>query len=241
MKVFTMLPPFILRRKGVLNVPAPNHLSFHYCLAASQHKKKLHRGQLEYLQIIRDNGWDSIDYPIQLKQLTQLANGTLNGKRLSMNIYTIDDDEGKIKRCIFYGFDPLGSTINLVYHQGRYYYISNFGRFMGTMNSNRHRSFFCRQCLRAFRFDGDRISHEAYCEEDIVFSIMPIDDLKDSPWKKIFLQLPMEDSEFNDKMVFPVKEEIQRKYDKLKKQEEQKEVRQTNAILNDAEDDDGML
>ena len=205
-----MLPEYLTRRKAVVNVPAPNQLSFHFVLAATLRSGKLHRGQLEYLDIIIRNGWEQIDYPIQVDQLNRLITWTFNSKSdpLVFNIYTIDDTEGKKKRCIYFGNEWDTACIFILYHEGRFYLINNFSRFMSGNKAHRRRCFHCQRCLLRFTSDSKRKTHQESCDYQVIFSSFPIDAtaIRD----RDHLELPKATSKFNLKTDHNVLEWIEK-------------------------------
>ena len=220
-----MLPPNLSRRKGIFNVPAPDELSFHYALAAAQHVGYRHRGQLQYLDTILLNDWFQIEYPIQLKDLNRLTNATLNSKRtpLVFNIYTIDDADGTKKRCIYFGNEDDKACISLFYHDGRFYFISNFARFMSGKMAHRGRCFYCQRCLLRFSCDSKRKTHQKFCDYLTIFSSFPIDSktIRDQD----ILQLPKETNNYHINTAPSVFEMIKKRHERLFREEENRVMR----------------
>ena len=210
-----MLPEYLIRRKGVVNVPAPNQLSFHFALAASEHSGNRRRGQLEYMNTILRKGWHQINYPIQLIQLIRLTNGTLNttSTPLVFNVYTIDDAEGKKKRCIYFGNERNDPCIFLLYHEGRFFFIRNFGRFLAGQNDQQHRCFNCERCLLRFNSELKRREHQASCDFQVIFSSLPLDST--TIQDRDHLELPNATSKFNVKLDRGVFQWIRKKHERL--------------------------
>ena len=220
-----MLPPYLTRRKGVFNVPAPDQLSFHYALAAAMHDGNRRRGQLQYLDIILLKNWVQIEYPIQINDLIRLTNGTLNSKStpLVFNLYTIDDDGGMKKRCIYFGNEDDKACISILYHEGRFYFITNFARFMSGKMAHRGRCFYCQRCLLRFSCDSKRKAHQRFCDYITIYSSFPIDakTIRDQD----FLQLPKETSTFNINTTPSVFDFIEKRHVRLYREEENRAMR----------------
>ena len=220
-----MLPPYLSRRKCVFNVPAPHQLSFHYALAAGMHHDSLRRGQLQYLDTILLKHWADIEYPIHINDLIRLTNGTLNDKSTPMifNIYTIDDEDGMKKRCIYFGNEDDKDCMSILYHEGRFYFITNFARFMSGKMAHRGRCFYCQRCLMRFSCDSKRKAHQRFCDYITIYSSYPIDatTIRDQD----FLQLPKETSKFNIKTSPSVFDYIEKRHERLYNEEQNRAMR----------------
>ena len=130
-------------------------------------------------------------------------------KSLSLYIYTIDDEEGKIKRCIFFGTEGNEVTVNILYHEGRYYYIRNFARFMSGTKPDRRRVYYCKHCLSCYKKESTQVEHQLDCAFHCNFSA---NRFCDPTIERLYnLQLPDRNSKFYNKTECSANEYIEKK------------------------------
>ena len=164
----SMLPAFLRKKKAIVTVPGPMQKSLAYCYLAHQRKQNLKRRLKDYNIEYNLRKLYNIEYPVTTRHLNFIRYDL----HQTLNIYTIDDEAGHERRCIYFNNPRAGErTPNVLFYKGRFYLIRNFNKFAGGNIKSRRRRYYCERCLAPLTTLDKWHAHQPACEHQVVFAL----------------------------------------------------------------------
>ena len=175
------LPPFLEKKRSIVNIKNTNEKCFGYCLAAyylneetgnnalekksacSRSKRKCfikngNRAALYDLHFEK-YGLEKIDYPVDPHAVPALED-TL---QIRINILSFYDEEGRARYPLYISKKKFDKEVDLLYWEGHYAWIRNFNGFLRDINKCQHSLFFCKQCFGHCWTKEALEKHKLYC------------------------------------------------------------------------------
>ena len=163
-----MLPAFLRNKKAIVTVPGPVQKSLAYCYLAHLRKQNLKRRLKDYNIEYNLRKLYNIEYPVTPRHLNFIRYDL----HQILNIYTIDDEAGHERRCIYFN-NPRASerTPNVLFYKGRFYLIRNFNKFAGGNIKSRRRRYYCERCLAPLTTLDKWHAHQPACKQQVTFAL----------------------------------------------------------------------
>lgn len=156
---FVELPPYLARKKAIVNVRNIDNRCFGYALLAALCPINNPQRPQSYENAFSEHHLDGLEYPIALDDLETVEQQI----QIPFNVYSFFDDAGKGRYPVFLSrIDPDGA-IDLLYWAGHYAWIKSFSRFMGSMNKHNGQYFYCKRCLNHFQKESTLATHQQHC------------------------------------------------------------------------------
>ena len=163
-----MLPSFLRNKKTIVRVPGAIQKSLAHCYIMHHLKKQQQRRVSEYDKKYQEKKLYKIEYPVKMRHVNFIRYDL----HQVMNIYTIDDENGHERRCIYFLNERASDrALNVLFYKGRFYLIRNFNRFACGNRKSRRRRYYCERCLLSFTNSGQCCQHQINCKHELLFAL----------------------------------------------------------------------
>jgi hypothetical protein len=162
------LPKYLQAKKAIVNIQNKDNRCFAYAVTAALYKEQLHSNNSQrakqYERFFKRLGLDKLSYPISPLDMEKIER--MLGLRI--NIFSMNDDEGKELWTMYFSESPSQKEIDLFYWDvdGKAHYapIIDFSRFATRGKTKHHgESYWCKRCLGHFRLQTALKSHQRVC------------------------------------------------------------------------------
>ena len=166
---FRELPPFLSKKRAIINVQNTDNRCFGYALLSALEPAQAnpHRST-NYDHYFTRYGLDKIQYPVTINQIPEIEDQV----QVCINVFTFWDDEGRARTPVYISSKPYNKTIDLLYWEaadqvkepGHYAWIKNFSAFMGDVPAAKGNTLhWCKKCLAHFQSANIFDLHQRYC------------------------------------------------------------------------------
>ena len=168
---FLELPDWIMRRKACINKKNDDDMCFRYCVLCRFYEifKKDHPQRIyHYKKYVDSDGernelresdnfikWNDMNYPVCNDDIDHFEE--INGRTISINVYTIDEENKSIRPDRITTISKPVCHVNLlkIDHDdafNHYVLIKDYSRFMSSQtNNHREKLFHCTYCQKGFQ------------------------------------------------------------------------------------------
>ena len=162
---YVELPPFLAKKKAIVNIHNTDNRCFAYAIAAAIQSGGSHQPNAgrcsQYDATIVEQGLDQIEFPVRfdcdvLQKLEQQI-------QIPFNVYSFFDDEGRGRYAAFTSRIDADNAIDLLYWNEHYAWIKNFSRFMGDLTKHKGALLYCKRCLGHFQSGEVFETHKLCC------------------------------------------------------------------------------
>ncbi len=167
------LPPFLLKKRGLLNIRCRDDLCFFYCISAAlfpylKQKKNLACHYKQFLDKLKFGSFP-IPMPIYLIPKFERMN------EISINVFTYY--RNRIEPIFVTTYRQAKTHVNLLYFKGHFVLITNLSKLLSSLYSyNRKKSYYCMFCLCKFHSVSKFKSHMLICRKNGFIPRLPIKD-----------------------------------------------------------------
>ena len=159
---YVELPRFLENKKCIVNVKNLDERCFGYAVLsalANVDRKNHANDPSHYAGRFGWRGLDKIHYPVAIGDIPDIEKQL----EIGFNVYSFYDDAGRARYPLHICKNEYEVNIDLLFWNGHYAWIKNFGGFMHDLVNGRHTLYFCRKCLGHF-FDEEKLTiHSKYC------------------------------------------------------------------------------
>ena len=158
---FIELPEWIAKKKACINIKNDDDFCLKYCILCRFYDiyKKDHPERLYHYTKLLDNEsliqWDGVNFPASNEDIEHFEE--INNNTVSVNVYTVDNENNKIRA------DKITKIVKPTFHinllrldnddgSSHYAYIKDYSRLMGSQtNKHKEKLFHCRFCQKGFQ------------------------------------------------------------------------------------------
>ena len=163
---FTSVPDKLFYKQAIINIKSHDQKCFLYCILVHLFppKKSWQRARSQYLKKHEKKiNTSNLKYPVCLNMISKFEK---NNKQfdIKINVYgwsKLIDKSGHVVP-IQISKSNGKNTINLLLINQHFYYIKNFNRLLGSINSPNHK--FCDTCMLSFRTEKSLQNHKILCD-----------------------------------------------------------------------------
>ena len=171
---FQNLPDFLEKKKAIINVINTDNRCFGYAVLSALYPNQTHPNRASnYDHLFAKHHLNELQYPIEPERIPTIED-TL---KISINVYTYRDDEGKGRYTIYVSSKTNTRQIDLLYFKEHYAWIKHFSRFASDISKHKGKLFFCKRCLGHFNSETVLERHKGNCLKDdycqIIFTMPP--------------------------------------------------------------------
>ena len=157
---FQPLPPFLAKKKCIINVKNDDNRCFGYALLSFLEPCKDNPSKpYSYNKFFIKHHLDTLTYPVKLTDVPAIE-ATLP---LSINVFGFDDDAGTSRFPLYISHKADVPIIDLLYWNDHYALINDFNRFMSDITKHHGRKYFCRRCFGHFTSEAVLSKHQKFC------------------------------------------------------------------------------
>ena len=166
---FIELPDWIAKKKACINIKNDDDFCLKYCILCRFYDiyKKDHPERLFHYAKLIDNEslikWDGVNFPASNEDIQHFEE--INNNTFSVNVYTVDNDNNKIRVDRVTTIVKPNCHVNLLRldnddGSSHYVYIKDYSRLMGSQtNKTTNRMFHCRFCQKGFKHERLLTAH----------------------------------------------------------------------------------
>ena len=166
---FIELPDWIAKKKACINIKHDDDYCLKYCILCRfwDIYKKDHPERLYHYAKLIDNEslikWDGVNFPASNEDIQHFEE--INNNTFSVNVYTVDNDNNKIRVDRVTKIVKPNCHVNLLRldndeGNSHYVYIKDYSRLMGSQtNKTTNRMFHCRFCQKGFKHERLLTAH----------------------------------------------------------------------------------
>jgi hypothetical protein len=160
-RVYSPLPPFLAKKKAIVNVHNTDARCFGYALLSALHQSAYHQERpTQYSRYFAEHAeLNGLEYPVQVDQFEDVERQI----GIAFNVFTFYDDDGRARYPLYLSKINVDEAIDLLFWNGHYAWIKSFTRFLGDQNSNGHTRYFCKRCLGRFTQEHTLATHQQFC------------------------------------------------------------------------------
>ena len=141
------LPAFLEHKNCIINVKNIDERCFGYAVLSSFHPSSMHANDPQsYNGRFSLRGLDKIHYPVAIRDIPDIEKQL----EIGINVYSFNDDSVRARYPLHIWKEEYEVNIDLLFWNGHYAWIKNFGSFMHDMVKGRHTLYFCRKCFGHF-------------------------------------------------------------------------------------------
>ena len=157
---FQELPPFLAKKKCIINIKNQDNRCFGFALLASLEARENNlNNPRSYNQHFAKHNLNALAYPVKISDIPAIEANL----PFAVNVFSFDDDIGQSRFPIYVSPKLNVRVIDLLYWNEHYALITNFNRFMCDITKHKERQHFCRRCFGHFTKETTLVNHQRYC------------------------------------------------------------------------------
>ena len=153
------VPDFLAAKKCIrqINHQGPKSFGFAvlaglYPVAMGKHSERAYH----YEQFFSKHGLDQLTYPVKLGDLKEIEKKL----QIGFNVFSFTDEAGKDRYIAYMTKGKYERTLDLLFWNGQFGWITGFSRFMSDITKNKCKNYFCKSCFRYFRTEEKLLHHQ---------------------------------------------------------------------------------
>ena len=172
-KCYSQLPPYLAKKRSLINIQNNDDRCFGYCLVAHylyQENERNGKPQSRtpnrpshYRKQFKRFGLDKLIYPIDPKQVPEIEDKL----GIRINLFSFFDDKGEARYPLYVSKKNFVGEVDLLYWPGHYVLIRNFNGFMGNKKKGYHTLYYCKNCFGHHNKKITLEKHQLYCQSPL--------------------------------------------------------------------------
>ena len=168
------VPEFLAAKKCIRQINHHGPMSFGFAVLAALYPVatgKHYERAYHYEQLLSKHGLDQLNYPVKLGDLKEIEKKL----QIGFNVFSFTDEEGKDRYIAYLTKGNYQQTLDLLFWNGIFGWITSFSRFMSDITKDKCKNFFCTSCYRHYRSEEKLLHHQ-----EVFHCMLPSNDLLSS-------------------------------------------------------------
>lgn len=169
---YVPLPNFLQRKKAIVNITNSDNRCFGYSMLAFFLPNLTHKNRASNYteEMFMQFKLDTVEYPVSPLKMNEMEQHL----QTNINLFSFFDDEGRARYPMYVSRSDFPRSVDLLYWNGHYAWIKNFGALFADLTKHNGRLFWCRRCLGHFRSENEQIRHAQLCTRSDFTSILHV-------------------------------------------------------------------
>ena len=153
------VPEFLAAKKCIRQINHHGPMSFGYAVLAALYPVEIgkhYERAYHYEQFFSKHGLDQLTYPVKLGDLKEIEKKL----QIGFNVFSFTDEAGKDRYIAYMTKGKYQQTLDLLFWNGEFCWITGFSRFMSDITKNKCKKYFCNSCFRYFRTEEKLLHHQ---------------------------------------------------------------------------------